>query len=214
MCPTGFTKKTAGPYANTINDCLSCAAGEVCSDSDDSTDCPDGYNCEAMTDDVYSKPGQPGEILVENLGTLNNDITECTGGYCEGATYDLTLQTCPIGYNLDYTGASTDGQHSKAGCKPVDAGTYGATATTCTAGMICPPGSQTADISIPPGWYDAATGITSFSDTVLTLCPAGSFCATGSTTTGITCDSGYYCEEGTTFRYDTPCDFGKTTAAG
>jgi hypothetical protein len=87
MCPTGFTLKDplAAP-TNTINDCESCAAGEVCSDTDDDTTCPAGYNCEAMTDDVYSKPGQPGEILTANVFTLNNDIGLCTGGYCEGAT--------------------------------------------------------------------------------------------------------------------------------
>jgi hypothetical protein len=54
-----------------------------------------------MTDDVYSKPGQPGELLVPNAGTLNNDITDCTGGYCEGATYLATVITCPTAYNLD-----------------------------------------------------------------------------------------------------------------
>lgn len=62
MCPDGFEKKdsTSHPgwvFTNTINDCYSCGAGSVCSSSEADTTCPDGYNCEAMTSDVYSKPG-------------------------------------------------------------------------------------------------------------------------------------------------------------
>jgi hypothetical protein len=57
-CPSGFSKKTGITYSNTINDCESCGAGSVCStDPTAVTVCPDGYNCEAMTSDVYSKPG-------------------------------------------------------------------------------------------------------------------------------------------------------------
>jgi len=214
MCPSGFSKKAAGPYSNTINDCESCGAGAVCSDSTTETLCPDGYNCEAMTDDVYSKPGQPGELLTRDAFGVNNDIGDCTGGYCEGATYDATLQTCPTGYYLTYTGTSAGGQHSKAGCSPVAAGNYGSPAVVCDAGFICPPGSSAADISIPPGWFSASTGVSAFSDSELTLCPAGKFCAAGSITTGNDCDAGYYCSAGTVFQYDTPCDFGQTSTAG
>ena len=57
MCPDGFNKKTGITYTNTINDCESCGAGAVCSASVAATTCPDGYNCEAMTSDVYSKQG-------------------------------------------------------------------------------------------------------------------------------------------------------------
>ena len=60
-----------------------------------------------MTEDVYSKPGQPGELI-----DATNAITDCTGGYCEGATYAATVKTCPVGYNLDYSGTSNDNQHS------------------------------------------------------------------------------------------------------
>jgi hypothetical protein len=79
MCPDGFTKKTSGPYTNTINDCESCAAGVVCSATSTTTTCPDGYNCIAMTSDVYSNPGQPGDLLTRNAGTQNNDISTCSG---------------------------------------------------------------------------------------------------------------------------------------
>jgi hypothetical protein len=103
MCPDGFNLRTGITYTNTINDCESCGAGSVCSASTAATTCPDGYNCEAMTDDVYSKPGQPGELLVRDGSGLNNDITDCTGGFCEGATYSGNLGTCPAGYHMQYT---------------------------------------------------------------------------------------------------------------
>lgn len=63
----------------------------------------------------------------------------------------------------------------------MEAGNYGNTPTTCTAGSICPPGAQDDSYLIPPGWFAAGTGITAFSDNELTVCPAGSWCAAGST---------------------------------
>lgn len=212
MCPDGFTKKTSGPYTNTINDCESCGAGSVCSASTTTTTCPDGYNCIAMTSDVYSNPGQPGDLLTRNAGTQNNDIATCSGSnvYCPGAT--VTASTCPAGYTNAYTGSSATGEHSAASCKPTPAGTYATAGTACPAGSICPPGGSAADTQIPPGYYSASTSLTSLNDA--TACPAGKFCASGSTSASTSCAAGYYCPESTVFQYDTPCSFGSTSTAG
>lgn len=107
---------------NTINDCESCGSGQVCGSSAAAAVCPDGYNCEAMTTDVESKPGQPGEFLTRNGD--NNDIGDCTNGYCPGATHSGNKGTCPSGYRNDYSGDSANNQHSAAGCSPTASGTY------------------------------------------------------------------------------------------
>lgn len=215
MCPDGWNKKasTSGwTFTNTINDCESCGAGQVCSASTTSTTCPDGYNCEAMTSDVNSKPGQPGEFLTRDSAGENNDISSCSNGYCEGITYSANLQTCPAGYFNNYSGASASGQHSQAGCYPTPGGTFSSSQTACTSGKMCPVGSALADVNIPAGYWSASTSAASIND--LTACPAGKFCAAGSTSANTDCDAGYYCEEATTFQYDTPCSFGKTAPAG
>jgi len=99
LCPSGTSLKSSlSSPTNTINDCESCGAGSVCSTTTTATTCPVGYNCPAMTTDVYSKPGQPGEYLTANSGTGNNDISSCEAGYCEGATSSTTFKTCPNGY--------------------------------------------------------------------------------------------------------------------
>lgn len=211
MCPDGWNKKSSGPYTNTINDCESCGSGQVCSASVTSTVCPDGYNCEAMTTDVYSKPGQPGEFLTRDSSGENNDISTCASGYCPGATYSANQGTCPTGYHNNYYTGTDQGQHSMAGCWPSAPGTYGAAQTACSAGYICPPGSETESIQIPAGYYSANTGMV-FNG--LTVCTAGKWCATGSTAATTNCDAGYYCAAGTIFQYDTPCSFGKTSSAG
>jgi len=178
MCPDGWNKKAAGPYVNTINDCESCGAGQVCSASTESTTCPDGYNCEAMTSDVYSKPGQPGEILTRDSAGLNNDIALCASGYCEGITYSTTLKTCPAGYFNNFSGDSASGQHSMAGCYPTPGGTFSSSQTACTSGFMCPVGSALADVNIPAGYYSASNSAASIND--LSSCTAGKFCAAGS----------------------------------
>lgn len=80
-----------------------------------------------MTSDVYSKPGQPGEFLTRDGSNINNDISDCSAGYCEGATYSANKKTCPAGYFNSYSGGMDAGQHSMAGCSPAASGTYGAT---------------------------------------------------------------------------------------
>jgi hypothetical protein len=215
MCPDGWTKKTSGPYVNTINDCESCAAGAVCSSTSTVTLCPDGYNCEAMTTDVSSKPGQPGEYLTRDSAGVNNDIAACASGsnnYCEGASWSGNIKTCPAGYTNNYSGDSAASQYSEAGCYPVASGSYSSAATACTAGKMCPTGSSAADINIPAGYFHASTSRGSLND--VTVCPANSWCAAGSTDSTTTCDAGYYCGAGTVFQYDTPCSFGKTSSAG
>lgn len=212
ICPDGFNKKTSGTFVNNINDCESCSSGTVCSSTTTETLCPDGYNCEAMTSDVYSKPGQPGELLTRDADGINNSITVCTGGYCEGATYSGNLQTCPEGYYNTYSGTSASGQHSQAGCSPVNAGTYTSSATTCTAGQLCPMGSITNDIDIPPGYYSSGTGKATLND--VSVCTAGKFCDFASTSDSTDCPAGSYCLSGTVFKYDTTCGFGSTSSAG
>jgi hypothetical protein len=155
-----------------------------------------------MTDDVYSKPGQPGELLTAD-GSGQNTIATCTNGYCEGATSPSTLKTCPPGYFNNYSGASADGQHSLAGCTPTPAGTYGSSQTQCGLGKYCPPGSATEDLLTPPGYfhYDQASGMGHIKD--LNRCPAGKWCPAGSSETDSTalpdCAVGYYCEPATEF---------------
>ena len=66
--------------------------------------CTEGYNCLAMTSDMYSKPGQPGEFLTANTLTGNNDISDCASpNYCEGATWSANVKVCPSGYFNSYT---------------------------------------------------------------------------------------------------------------
>jgi hypothetical protein len=211
-CPDGMSLKTDPTWTRTytINDCESCGAGQVCSASAAATVCPDGYNCEAQTTDVESKPGQPGEFLTRNGD--NNDIGDCTNGYCPGATHSGNKETCPSGYYNDYSGASSDNQHSAAGCSPTPAGTYSSSQTQCTAGRMCPPGAKDEDLQIPTGFYATTPNRGYISH--LVVCPDGKFCAEGSTDANTDCTAGMYCVAGTVFEYDTPCSFGKTSSAG
>jgi len=192
-CPPGYYCETNGLKQPSGK----CTAGYICHiGSSDPTpeaiqgfgeQCPAGHYCEEGA--TKGIPCPMGTFRPVTLGRSAGDCLACPPGkVCNKTGLTSFSGYCGAGY---YCGGNASSP------QPVESDTNG----ICTLGHYCPPDTA-APLKCPAGTYAPTQGL----GACLT-CPKGSYCGL-ETITPNACPRGFYCNNGTSYMYETPCPKG------